>query len=234
MYSPHFPHHLYPSCSLISQRPLWYNNYTKNIRDPLINVKTEIFMTRKIQKNREIDLVKIFLSAFEENYQELNLVSQEDEENCKSDVFFQYENHSINFQIKEIHFHPSDKKPYQYSDEAGLQKALEKGKKNTRTHVYDYEKSPWQTAVLKTIQTASSDYKDDEKIIMDLLILMNDSSLPSDSSFRFPELKEFGFRSISLILYRDDVFSTILYAKDESSSLFKINFGKQKKCQYRS
>ena len=79
-------------------------------------------MIREGQKAREKDIVKVFLSAFENEYNEFEFITPKNEETDKSDVSFQYkdENNLINFQVKEIPFHPDDKTLKQNSKEVGL------------------------------------------------------------------------------------------------------------------
>ena len=191
-------------------------------------------MTRNTQKEREADISRVFISAYIDDYKDIIFKFASDEQVDKFDVSFicNPDEEPINFQVKELPFHPDDKTPRQYADEVSMQQSMLNGNANPRIHVYDSVKSPWQSSFIKTIQDSSKKYTDFEKTKLDLLLLIDDASLASNNSVKLEGLGDFGFRSISLVVYRKQVFSKIIYANDSSPSLFRRFYNVEKICRY--
>lgn len=189
-------------------------------------------MTIAIQKKREIEICSIFISAYDSNYSNYKYVPETNEQTVKSDIKLDYKNEIINFQVKEIPFHPEDKTQQQFNDEMGWVKAYKNGKKEPRMHVYSVPASPYQTAVMQKIITTSKQYKNEDKAQLDLLLLMNDSSLTRTQNWSYPELSVYGFRSISLITYHRNVTSMVLYASNEAHWFFRQALNIESECSY--
>lgn len=130
------------------------------------------------------------MSSFLVDLNTIDYHTPEDEELNKSDVVISIiPDLKINFQIKEITFHPQDKKQCHFNDEIGWVKAWKKGK-TPRRHSYNWPYSTWQTAVQATLDDMEDDsaYTVSEKRNMDLLFFLKDGALSSDQSYSFDEL----------------------------------------------
>lgn len=192
-------------------------------------------MTRAKQKNEELAICKMFLSAYDLNIHNLIYEFPLDEALYKFDIAINLNeiNTNLKLQVKVIQFHPNDKTPKQYSDEIGWVKAYKNGNKNPIIHVYDSPKSSWQTAIVTTLNDISKKniYSQNEKMDMDLLLLLNDSSFPNDSNYIFINLEQYMYRSISIIDYGRKI-SKVLYTSKDAPQLLKINNGVVKYCTW--
>lgn len=190
-------------------------------------------MTRSKQKEEEIEICKIFLSAYGLNIHHLTYIPSLNEVQDKFDVSIKLNEKEpeLKFQVKRIEFHSNDKTQIQYNDEIGWRRAYKKGNKNPRMHVYNYPGSSWQNALQSTVKTLFNNnlYSPNEREHMDLLFLINDSSLPSDSTFVFSNPGQYGFRSISYIHYGRKE-SLVVYANSDAPRLLKKNQGIKRQC----
>ena len=121
----------------------------------------------------------------------------------------------------------------QYSDDIGWVKSYEKGNKAPRTHIYNCLASSWQTAITSTLYNLQEKkiYSEKERANMDLLFLLNDSSLPNDDTYTFTGLEHFKYRSINILNYGKET-STILYTNNNAPKLLRINKGIEKLCAW--
>lgn len=173
------------------------------------------------------------MSSFSVNLTAIQYKIPEDEELDKSDVIINIKpDIRLNFQIKEIHFHPQDKTQHQFNDEIGWVKARKNGK-NPRMHIYNYPSSSWQTAVQTILDKMENTnaYTISEKGNMDLLFFLDDGSLPSDKNYSFDKLDNYGYRSISMLDYCRGI-SIVLFTQPVAPKLFIDNQSLKKKCTW--
>ena len=185
-------------------------------------------MTRKSQKDQEKALAEKFLFAYFQDPSQIKIELYDDDKPEKLDVIaYDLSNPDekrFNFQVKVIPFHPDDKTHKDFSDEMGAMNTLKKGK-TPRMKTHDNQRSPWQTAVKKEVAKWSQDYTTNQKQYMDLLILINDSSLP-DSKEALNNFDSHGFRSINCIHWGGR-FSIALSANENAPMTLQKNLKKR-------
>lgn len=192
-------------------------------------------MTRPTQKNEEIELAQIFLSAYYSDYStQINFETCDDNKFEKLDVIAtdnsKPKENTFRFQIKKIEFHPLERSQKEYSKEKGISKALSL-KKEIKMKSYDsFGREPWDSALIKDLNKIKETYTDcNVRENMDLLFLVNISTSP-DSGKNLTNLGEYGFRSISCILIRKGFRSIVLYAKDDAPLMLKNNVRNERAC----
>ncbi|MCS5711464.1 hypothetical protein [Candidatus Berkiella aquae] len=190
-------------------------------------------MTRQYKKNEEVDLCKIFLSAYYLDLSNLKFEEYDDNKKEKIDVTVKDQSNILekqfNFQVKILNFHPCEKSQKDFNYEKGMSKAAQDGKKLIMK-AYDLPRPSWKSALLCKLKKYSKDYDVDIKSNLDLLVLINDAAL-SDSNEILTNLDSYGFRSINCILTGGVKFkSLVLYASDISPKILQKFVNKRISC----
>lgn len=187
-------------------------------------------MTRPSKKKEELELAQIFLSAYADISQ-MQFMEYDDNLPEKIDVVV-YEhssNERLNFQVKRIDFDPLQKSLKNYSDEITFHTNSLKGKEPKMT-AYDIPARPWKEVMIEMLKIISQKYDSKVKKNLDLLILVQDGSLPDSS--QIPEgLDKFGVRSISCILPGKSFMSLVMYAALNAPIILRENVNQKKCCQ---